>query len=138
MSTSPLLPQKPQQMATSGLDSAALSQDFLRYFSHTLGLDHFETSGDYLFPAFALTVRDRLNVRLNATRRAYEHQHSRRTCYLSLEYLLGRSLRNALVNLDADDEAHAALEQLGLSLENVEEAEHDAGLGNGGLGRLAA
>jgi starch phosphorylase len=131
-------PSKPQQVATSGLDSAALSQDFLRYFSHTLGRDHFETSGEYLFPAFALTVRDRLNVRMNATRHAYEREHSRRTCYLSLEYLLGRSLRNALINLDADDEAHAALEGLGLSLENVEEAEHDAGLGNGGLGRLAA
>ena len=138
MSTNPHLPQQPKQVATSGLDSAALSQDFLRYFSHTLGRDHFETSGDYLFPAFALTVRDRLNERLNATRRAYEQQQSRRTCYLSLEYLLGRSLRNALVNLDADEQAHAALERLGLSLENVVEAEHDAGLGNGGLGRLAA
>ncbi len=138
MNTRPQLPQQPQQMATSGLAADALSQDFLRYFSHTLGRDHFEASGEYLFPAFALTVRDRLNVRLNATRRAYEEQHSRRTCYLSLEYLLGRSLRNALINLDADDAAHAALERLGLSLENVEEAEHDAGLGNGGLGRLAA
>ena len=138
MSTNPQLHQLAQQVAPPGLDSASLSQDFLRYFSHTLGRDHFETSGDYLFPAFALTIRDRLNERWNATRRAYEQQHSRRTCYLSLEYLLGRSLRNALVNLDADDEAHAALEQLGLSLENVEEAEHDAGLGNGGLGRLAA
>jgi len=138
MSTNPQLHPLAQQVAPSGLDSASLSQDFLRYFSHTLGRDHFETSGDYLFPAFALTIRDRLNERWNATRRAYEQQGSRRTCYLSLEYLLGRSLRNALVNLDVDDEAHAALERLGLSLENVEEAEHDAGLGNGGLGRLAA
>ena len=138
MSTRPQLHQLAQQVAPSGLDAASLSQDFLRYFSHTLGRDHFETSGDYLFPAFALTIRDRLNERWNATRRTYEQQHSRRTCYLSLEYLLGRSLRNALVNLDVDDEAHAALDALGLSLENVEEAEHDAGLGNGGLGRLAA
>jgi starch phosphorylase len=138
MNINPQLHQLAQQVAPSGLDSASLSQDFLRYFSHTLGRDHFETSGDYLFPAFALTIRDRLNERWNATRRAYEEQHSRRTCYLSLEYLLGRSLRNALVNLDVDEQAHAALEQLGLSLENVEEAEHDAGLGNGGLGRLAA
>ncbi len=126
------------RVATSGLDPDALSQDFLRYFTHTLGRDDFSTSNDYLFPAFALTVRDRLNERWNATRRTYEQQKSRRTCYLSLEYLLGRSLRNALVNLDADDQARAALEQLGLSLENVAEAEHDAGLGNGGLGRLAA
>jgi len=132
------LPREPHQVATSGMDPVALSQDFLRYFSHTLGRDNFGTSEDYLLPAFALTVRDRLNERWNATRRAYEHRHSRRTCYLSLEYLLGRSLRNALVNLDADEPARQALEWLGLSMEELVAAEHDAGLGNGGLGRLAA
>ena len=132
------IPHRPPEVATAGLDSAALSYDFLRYFSHTLGRDNFDTSRDYLFPALALTVRDRLNERWNATRRAYERQHERRTCYLSLEYLLGRSLRNALINLDANDEAHEALARLGLSLEEIVEAEHDAGLGNGGLGRLAA
>jgi len=138
MSTIPRPVAQAHRVATSGLEPDALSQDFLRYFTHTLGRDDFRTSNDYLFPAFALTVRDRLNERWNATRRTYEQQDSRRTCYLSLEYLLGRSLRNALVNLDADEQARAALEQLGLSLENVAEAEHDAGLGNGGLGRLAA
>ena len=132
------LAREPQQVATSGLDAQALSQDFLRYFSHTLGRDSFRASPDYLFPALALTVRDRLNERWNATRHAYEKQHSRRTCYLSLEYLLGRSLRNALINLGADDAAHEALDWLGLSLESLSEKEHDAGLGNGGLGRLAA
>lgn len=132
------LPREPQQVATSGLDAQALSQDFLRYFSHTLGRDSFQASTDYLFPALALTVRDRLNERWNATRHAYEQQRSRRTCYLSLEYLLGRSLRNSLINLGANDTAHEALEWLGLSLESLSEKEHDAGLGNGGLGRLAA
>ena len=132
------LPRSPHEVTTSGMDSVALSQDFLRYFSHTLGRDNFGTSQDYLFPALALTVRDRLNERWSATRRAYEQQHSRRTCYLSLEYLMGRSLRNALVNLDADEPARTALEWLGLSMEDLVEAEHDAGLGNGGLGRLAA
>ena len=132
------LPREPHEMATSGIDPVALSQDFLRYFSHTLGRDNFSTSEDYLLPAFALTVRDRINERWNATRRAYEQQYGRRTCYLSLEYLLGRSLRNALVNLDADEPARQALEWLGLSMEELVEAEHDAGLGNGGLGRLAA
>ena len=132
------LPRAPHEIATFGMDSVALSQDFLRYFGHTLGRDNFGTSQNYLFPAFALTVRDRLNERWNATRRAYEQQNSRRTCYLSLEYLLGRSLRNALVNLDADEPARTALEYLGLSMEDIVSAEHDAGLGNGDLGRLAA
>ncbi|MGD8788991.1 MAG: glycogen/starch/alpha-glucan phosphorylase, partial [Burkholderiales bacterium] len=132
------LPRNPHEVATSGMDPVALSQDFLRYFSHTLGRDNFQGSQSYLLPALALTVRDRLNERWNATRRAYEQARSRRTCYLSVEYLLGRSLRNALVNLDADEPARAALEWLGLSMEELVEAEHDAGLGNGGLGRLAA
>ncbi|MGR8921745.1 MAG: glycogen/starch/alpha-glucan phosphorylase [Gammaproteobacteria bacterium] len=122
----------------SSLDTDALSQDFLRYFSHTLGRDRFAGSGNYVFPALALTLRDRLNERWNATRHAYEQHRSRRTCYLSLEYLLGRSLNNALLSLDAHEPAHAALARYGLSLEAVAEREHDAGLGNGGLGRLAA
>ena len=122
----------------AGLDADSVTQDFLRYFSHTLGRDNFQTSADYLFPALALTVRDRLNERSNETRRAYERAQSRRTCYLSLEYLIGRSLGNALLNLDLERATHAALEGLGLALEAIETAEHDAGLGNGGLGRLAA
>ena len=88
--------------------------------------------------AFALAVRDRLTARWNATRHAYERHASRRTCYLSLEYLIGRSLGNALLNLGIRDEAARALDALGLALEEIETLEHDAGLGNGGLGRLAA
>ncbi|MDH3695465.1 MAG: glycogen/starch/alpha-glucan phosphorylase, partial [Gammaproteobacteria bacterium] len=61
-----------------------------------------------------------------------------KTCYLSLEYLLGRSLRNAILNLGLDRAVAQALETLGLKLEAIAEHEHDAGLGNGGLGRLAA
>ncbi|MBT8071878.1 MAG: glycogen/starch/alpha-glucan phosphorylase, partial [Gammaproteobacteria bacterium] len=62
----------------------------------------------------------------------------KRACYLSLEFLMGRLLRNALLNLGITDEASEALDRLGVNLEDVHEQEHDAGLGNGGLGRLAA
>ncbi|MBT8447291.1 MAG: glycogen/starch/alpha-glucan phosphorylase [Gammaproteobacteria bacterium] len=125
-------------LPSARLDAREMASDFLSYFSHTLGRENFDTSRKYLFPALALTIRDRLNERWNATRHAYEESDSRRTCYLSLEFLLGRSLNNALINLGATDATHAALAQLGLSLEEIEAAEHDAGLGNGGLGRLAA
>jgi len=80
----------------------------------------------------------RLMAGSNNTRHLYEHLDSRRACYLSMEYLLGRSLRNAILNLDLDTELAAALDQLGRDYEAISEQEHDAGLGNGGLGRLAA
>ncbi len=58
--------------------------------------------------------------------------------YLSLEYLIGRSLSNAILNLDIGKEAETALKQMGFDMSELEELEWDAGLGNGGLGRLAA
>ncbi len=125
-------------LAPPGHDSASLVRDFRRYFNHTLGRDHYQSSPHYEFIALAMTLRDRLMEGINNTRHCYEQQDSRRVCYLSMEYLLGRSLRNAALNLNLSDELAEALNQLGLSEEDVVEQEHDAGLGNGGLGRLAA
>ncbi len=121
-----------------GTTAADLGADFQRYFSYTLGRDSFETSRAYLFVALALTLRDRLMAGSNATRHAYEDHDSRLTCYLSMEYLLGRSLRNAMLNLDVGAATARAVHALGLDLDDIVEREHDAGLGNGGLGRLAA
>ena len=121
-----------------GHDRASLVKDFRRYFSHTLGRNHYQSTPHYEYIALAMTLRDRLMVGVNNTRHGYEDHDSRRVCYLSMEYLLGRSLRNAALNLDLGDEFSAALDQLGLDEEEIVELEHDAGLGNGGLGRLAA
>ncbi|MCZ6724054.1 MAG: glycogen/starch/alpha-glucan phosphorylase, partial [Gammaproteobacteria bacterium] len=125
-------------LPSPGHDSESLAQDFRRYFSHTLGRDSYRTSPNYQFIALAMTLRDRLMEGSNRTRHAYEQQDSRRVCYLSMEYLLGRSLRNAALNLDLSDALTDALNQLGLNEEDIAALEHDAGLGNGGLGRLAA
>jgi starch phosphorylase len=125
-------------IAPPGRDSDSLVRDFQQYFSHTLGRDSRHNSPHYEFIALAMTLRDRLMAGSNHTRHGYEQRDSRRVCYLSLEYLLGRSLRNAALNLDLSDELGEALEQLGLSEEDIVAEEHDAGLGNGGLGRLAA
>ncbi len=76
--------------------------------------------------------------RWNQTSIAIERDDCRLVAYLSLEFLMGRLLRNALLSLGIEDETTEALGRLGLNLEDVREREHDAGLGNGGLGRLAA
>ena len=122
----------------SGMDAVDIKNDFLRYFCRTLGRDGFHSAPQYQLAALALTVRERLMERSNSTRHTYRENDQRQLCYLSLEYLIGRSLRNALANLGLTDAVSSALDQLGLSLEEIAELEHDAGLGNGGLGRLAA
>jgi starch phosphorylase len=83
-------------------------------------------------------VRDQIVDRMMATQAAYQERKAKRVYYLSLEYLLGRFLRNNLVCLGLYDEIRTRLGQLGVELERLCELEPDAGLGNGGLGRLAA
>lgn len=121
-----------------GMDPASIATDFRRYFSHTLGRDKYCKSAHYTFQALALTVRDRLMERWKRTRYICEEHGSRQTYYLSMEYLIGRTLTNAILNLGITDAATRAMHDLGLLLEEIAETENDAGLGNGGLGRLAA
>ena len=120
------------------MDKKAIDEDFLRYYNRTLGRDKQHCTSHYLYEALAYTVRDRLMERWKETRFAYEEKDARRTCYLSLEFLMGRSLSNAMLNLGITDAVTRMLYDYGIELEEVETAEHDAGLGNGGLGRLVA
>jgi len=119
-------------------DVESLKQSITQHFSHTLGRDVEHASAHYLYTAVAVAVRDRLMDRWRATRAAAESRDARRTYYLSLEYLMGRTLSNAVHNLELIEPVRNALDQLGISLETIESLELDAGLGNGGLGRLAA
>jgi starch phosphorylase len=121
-----------------GMDRKTIDEDFLRYYNRTLGRDKQHCTDHYLYEALAYTVRDRLMERWKETRIAYEDQDARRTCYLSLEFLMGRALSNAMLNLGVTDAVTRVLYDYGIRLEEIEAAEHDAGLGNGGLGRLAA
>jgi starch phosphorylase len=115
-----------------------LSGDIRRHFSYTLGRDKSCKSAHYTYTALALTVRDRLMECWRNTQYAYDSADSRKTYYMSLEFLLGRALGNAILNLGVDGPLSEALTQLGLNLEELVDCEQDAGLGNGGLGRLAA
>jgi len=121
-----------------GMDVFDLVEDFRRYYTYTLGRDRHSRSAHYAYQALVLILRDRLMERWKSTRYAYEGADCKHAYYLSLEFLIGRTLGNATLNLGLDETTTLALQCLGLELEELAEVEHDAGLGNGGLGRLAA
>jgi len=130
---SPLISYPPLPM-----DREGVKRDFLRHYTLTLNRDRYCRSTHYRFMALALTVRDRLVERWKNTRYACFDRDITWGYYLSMEYLLGRSLGNALLNLGLDGVAADALRECALELEEIAEGERDSGLGNGGLGRLAA
>ncbi|MFT7007545.1 MAG: starch phosphorylase [Colwellia sp.] len=118
------------------MNEETFTEDLARHFHFSLGRDKVQESHLYLYNALAITIRDRLVAQWRQTRESRGHQ--RRVGYISLEFLMGRTLNNAILNLDLDDTVRDALKGYCCDLEDVEQAEHDAGLGNGGLGRLAA
>src|SRR5262245_29002942 len=121
-----------------GMDVLSLKEGLLRHLEYTLAElpRHVDSRWEPYF-ALALAVRDRMVQRWVRTQDTYYEKDAKRIYYLSLEYLMGRTLGNSLINLGLD-EVGAALGELGYHLEDLREAEWDAGLGNGGLGRLAA
>ena len=88
--------------------------------------------------AFSVAVRRPMLDAMRETERRYRDQDAKRLYYLSMEFLMGRALGNNLTNLQLYDEAKSIVAELGSDLEELESLEHDAALGNGGLGRLAA
>jgi starch phosphorylase len=120
------------------MDADSVVDDFRRYFSHTMGRDEISLAQYQMYASLVLSLRDRLVERWKDTRRAYRKANCKRVYYLSLEFLMGRALGNALLNLEVDPKTGEALRALGVGMEALAEQEHDAGLGNGGLGRLAA
>ena len=120
------------------MDAGSIVEDFRRYFSHTLGRDKLNQASYYIYTSLSLSLRDRLVERWKNTKATYNEQNCKRTYYLSLEFLMGRALGNAMLNLEVETSTAEALGKLGLVLEEIIDQENDAGLGNGGLGRLAA
>ncbi|MGZ5049828.1 MAG: glycogen/starch/alpha-glucan phosphorylase [Methylobacter sp.] len=121
-----------------GLDEQHLIADFKRYYGHRLGRDEHNTSPHYAYEALAMAICDRLIERWKKTFNTYKETDCKRAYYLSMEFLMGRTLSNAMLNLGITGTVEKAMYQLGLELEELVESEPDAGLGNGGLGRLAA
>ncbi len=120
------------------MDADAILKDFTHYFGRMLGRRTIRTKSPFLYQAVVFAARDRLMERWSRTSMAIERQGNKRCAYLSLEFLMGRLLKNALLNLGIEGATGEALSRLGLELEEVYDREWDTGLGNGGLGRLAA
>uniref|UniRef100_A0A4W4EHT4 Alpha-1,4 glucan phosphorylase n=1 Tax=Electrophorus electricus TaxID=8005 RepID=A0A4W4EHT4_ELEEL len=134
--------EKRKQISVRGIaglgDVAEIKKSFNRHLHFTLVKDrNVATPRDYYF-ALAHTVRDHLVGRWIRTQQYYYEKDPKRVHYLSLEFYMGRTLQNTMVNLGLQNTCDEAIYQLGLDLEELEDIEEDAGLGNGGLGRLAA
>lgn len=122
------------------IKSGAVRDAIIDRLERTLGKDLGAASRRDIYDALAIAVREELAERWLATRRRVAHARVKRVCYLSMEFLLGRSLVNALSSFEGNvlDEVRETLHQLGHNLDAIAAEEEDPGLGNGGLGRLAA
>ena len=127
-----------QEDAWTGLSKAAIKSAFLDNLYYVQGkFPALATKHDY-YMALAYTVRDRLLQRWISTASTYTHQGSRTVAYFSAEFLMGPHLMNNLLNLGIEQPVREAIRELGLSFETLVGQEQEPGLGNGGLGRLAA
>ncbi|XP_074531715.1 glycogen phosphorylase, brain form [Halichoeres trimaculatus] len=134
--------EKRRQISVRGIaglgDVVEIKRSFNRHLHFTLVKDrNVATPRDYYF-ALAHTVRDHLVGRWIRTQQYYYETDPKRVYYLSLEFYMGRTLQNTMINLGLQNACDEAIYQLGLDMEELEDIEEDAGLGNGGLGRLAA
>jgi starch phosphorylase len=111
---------------------------FANHLEYSLSKDQYTATFRDLYHSLALTVRERMTEQWIRTQQLYYKKDAKRIYYLSAEYLMGRALINNLINLDLYDVAREAMKELDLDLDELAEQEPDAGLGNGGLGRLAA
>ncbi|CAG9318472.1 unnamed protein product [Blepharisma stoltei] len=115
-----------------------IQKSIVNHVEYTLARTRFNFDKNTCFRAVALSVKDRLIESWNDTQQSFTAEDSKRVYYMSIEYLIGRSLQNALVNLSLEHGYREAVQEMGFKLEELYEEEVDPGLGNGGLGRLAA
>ena len=120
------------------MSAPRLRKSFERHLRRTLARDRYSASDRDRYYALALAVRDQLVERWIATQQLHHRQNVKRVYYLSLEFLIGRMMGNNVINLQMEHLLREAMAQEGLVWEDLREYEIDAGLGNGGLGRLAA
>jgi len=124
--------------ATAPNEAAAMLHSFTNHLLYSLAKDQYSATTLDRYMSLALTIRDRLIERWISTQQRYYKKDAKRVYYLSAEFLMGRALSNNLINLGMYDVARDAMKMLNLELADLLEQEVDAGLGNGGLGRLAA
>ena len=128
----------PGNHPSAELTAEGLAQDFLWNMRFSLAKSGDRATERDCYKALAYAVRDRIVDRWMATQDAYRAAKVRRVYYLSLEFLIGRLLGNNVINLGLEQQCREAMDSLGLDWNRLRDYEMDAGLGNGGLGRLAA
>jgi glycogen phosphorylase len=138
MSTQTVMPSQRAENPRTSMTTDGLRHDFEQQLYYTLAKDRYTASDRDRYYALALAIRDRLIERWIATQQTHHKNKVKRIYYLSLEFLMGRLLGNNVINLRMEDVCRGALSQLGLNWNELRDYEDDAGLGNGGLGRLAA
>lgn len=116
----------------------AIALDFAEHLKYSLDSDEFHNNDTTRYTALALAIRDRIIHQWHHSREIQRSSGAKRVYYLSLEFLMGRAMTNNVINLGLSDQVKAAMSSLGYTYEEMIEIEPDAGLGNGGLGRLAA
>ena len=117
---------------------AELTSSIEQYLRYTFGLRPQEASPQHLFRACALAVREVMLDRMFHSESRFRQNGAKRVYYLSMEFLMGRSLHNNVMNMGILEPVSEALKHFGTDLASIEAQEDDAALGNGGLGRLAA
>ena len=122
----------------SSLSRGAIKRAFLDHLLYTQGKELQIASKNDLYQALSHVVRDRVLKRWAATANTYKRESARTVAYLSAEFLMGPYLGNNMLNLDVTHEVSEAMKELGLDLDEIIHQEEEPGLGNGGLGRLAA
>jgi starch phosphorylase len=121
-----------------GHTATDIAQDFAEHLKFTEDADVYHTTPEGRYSALALTIRDRIIQQWDKSRKTQRATDAKRVYYLSLEFLMGRAMTNNIINLGLEKEVKEALASLGYTYEELADVEQDAGLGNGGLGRLAA
>ncbi|MDA9101063.1 glycogen/starch/alpha-glucan phosphorylase [Omnitrophica bacterium] len=130
--------KKPWELVHKKMTKEAIKKSFNASLYYGLAKDEYSRTSHDEYMALAFAVRDRLVERWIVTQQGYHKKNAKRVYYLSMEFLIGRLMGNNLMNLGLWEEAKSAMEEMGFDIEEIRDEEVDAGLGNGGLGRLAA
>ncbi len=133
-----VLQQADQISARNGLDAQSIKRGFANHLKYDLAEDQYTAGPMDRFLALAWSIRDRLIKGWVDSQQTHHRHRAKRVYYLSLEFLMGRAMINNLINLGVEKQARQAMEELDIDWSELVEQETDAGLGNGGLGRLAA
>ena len=120
------------------INEQELRQNILTKLSRCFGVSFEDASNEQMYNACCMTVKDILSEKRNDYKRLVNEKGAKRVYYMSMEFLLGRSFKTNLCNLGLEKQYSLVLDKLGFNLNELYEIEPDAGLGNGGLGRLAA